>query len=71
MSEAIGTKPHDAPGDAAESIDMRKRAVSPYTFKEKVMRLLWNYLGQVIFRLTFHSWYETRARILRLFGATI
>jgi len=56
-------------GDAA--VNLRERAVSPYTTREKVLRLLWNLIGQPVFRLTFHNWYETRARILRLFGARI
>jgi putative colanic acid biosynthesis acetyltransferase WcaF len=47
------------------------RARSPYTSSEKIRRLLWNYLGQTAFRLTFHNWYAARRWLLRLFGAQI
>ncbi len=47
------------------------RAVSPYTMREKVGRVLWNYLGQKAFRCTFHNWYGLRNALLRLFGAKV
>ena len=47
------------------------RAATPYTMSERIRRMLWNYLGQKLFRLTFHNWYGVRASILRLFGASI
>lgn len=52
-------------------VDDTQRAVSPYTTREKVMRVLWDYLGSVLFRLTFHNWYELRASLLRVFGASV
>ncbi len=51
--------------------DALSRAASPYTTREKVLRLLWNSLGQRIMFMTFHNWYGLRARWLRLFGAKI
>lgn len=47
------------------------RGASPYTTKEKIGRMLWAYLGQPLFRLTFHNWYGLRAAWLRGFGAHI
>lgn len=47
------------------------RAVSPYTTREKIGRVLWNYLGQKAFRCTFHNWYGLRNALLRLFGAKV
>lgn len=47
------------------------RAVSAYSRKEKVARVLWMVFGQLAFRCTFHNWYGLRASILRLFGAKI
>jgi len=56
-------------GAASAAVDRRK--VSPYTLGEKVKRALWGYVGQTVFRLTFHNWYGLRCRILRLFGARV
>jgi len=47
------------------------RAVSPYTTREKIGRVLWNYLGQPAMRCTFHNWYGARRALLRLFGCRI
>ena len=47
------------------------RFINPYTLKEKILRVIWNYVGQVIFRLTFHNWYTVRRALLRLFGCTV
>jgi len=52
-------------------IDPLSRGVSPYTLREKLGRLLWSYLGQLLFRLTFHNWYGARNSLLRCFGARI
>ncbi|MEL7482805.1 MAG: putative colanic acid biosynthesis acetyltransferase [Planctomycetota bacterium] len=54
--------------NAATALD---RGTSPYSTKEKIGRLLWDTLGQRVFRCTFHTWYGLRASILRAFGATI
>ena len=47
------------------------RATSPYTFNELIRRMLWDYLGQTLFRLTFHNWYSIRSFLLRCAGARI
>jgi putative colanic acid biosynthesis acetyltransferase WcaF len=51
--------------------DFGDRAESPYTLKEKIGRVLWNYLGQRLFSLTFHNWYGVRNGLLRMFGGTV
>jgi putative colanic acid biosynthesis acetyltransferase WcaF len=62
---------HDANADTGEAFDPLARSVSPYTTREKIGRVLWNLVGQVLFRWTFHNWYGVRRGLLRLFGATI
>lgn len=47
------------------------RSQSPYTLKERVLRVLWNYVGQTVYRFTFHNWYGVRNALLRLFGARV
>lgn len=47
------------------------RAVSPYSTKEKVARLIWDTIGQRVFRCTFHTWYGLRASIINMFGAKV
>ncbi len=54
-----------------EHPDFDRRAISPYTMREKVGRVLWNYIGQPLFRCTFHNWYGLRNAMLRVFGAKI
>lgn len=49
----------------------RDRSLSPYTTREKVLRVLWWFIGQPLFRLTFHNWYGVRRALLRAFGARI
>ncbi len=44
---------------------------SPWTFKEKLGRAIWMLMGRPMFRMSFHNWYNFRARLLRLFGARI
>ena len=56
---------------APASDDKLDRSISPYTTKEKIGRLVWGYIGQAVFRCTFHNWYGLRARLLRSFGATV
>lgn len=58
------------PGGTGAPLDL-SRAATPYSRSERTRRILWNYLGQKLFRCTFHNWYETRASLLRLFGAKI
>jgi len=67
VSPATGErKPESIPTPATGD-----RALSPYALREKVGRLLWGYLGQTMFRCTFHNWYRVRSAILRLFGADV
>ncbi len=47
------------------------RAVTPYSGRERIKRVLWNSIGQRIFGLSFHNWYGMRAALLRAFGASI
>ncbi|MFG0257040.1 MAG: hypothetical protein ACF8GE_03965 [Phycisphaerales bacterium JB043] len=54
-----------------ESESRERRGQSPYTTREKVLRLLWWYLGQPLMRCSFHNWYGFRAWLLRRFGASI
>ncbi len=44
---------------------------SPWTLKEKILRVAWMLLGRPLFRLTFHNWYGVRRLILRAFGAKV
>jgi len=48
-----------------------ERARSPYTTREKILRVLWGMVGQPLFRLTFHNWYGVRRVIVRRFGARV
>lgn len=61
------------PNPSVESVraDDLARSVSPYTTREKIGRVLWNLIGQTLFRWTFHNWYGVRRGLLRLFGAKI
>jgi putative colanic acid biosynthesis acetyltransferase WcaF len=68
------SRPNDqrtATPPAAPTATAADRAKSPYSFREKVRRVLWDYFGQPMMRLTFHDWYGLRASWLRMFGATI
>lgn len=47
------------------------RATSPYTISELIRRTLWDYIGQTIFRITFHNWYSIRSMLLRFAGAKV
>jgi len=66
-----GVLPGGAPATEPGAEALARRAVSPYTTRQMLARALWNSLGQRAFRLTFHNWYRTRNRLLRLFGARI
>ncbi|MBN4060261.1 WcaF family extracellular polysaccharide biosynthesis acetyltransferase [Planctomycetaceae bacterium AH-315-I19] len=57
--------------DGAPLRSEQDRMVSPYSRREKVLRVLWNYIGQNLMRTTFHNWYGLRNALLRAFGATI
>ncbi|MEO0512020.1 MAG: DapH/DapD/GlmU-related protein [Planctomycetota bacterium] len=49
----------------------RDRIVSPYSFKEKVGRVLWSVVQLTVFRWSFHDWYRLRNMLLRLFNAKV
>lgn len=68
MSEQQNNSGQD---EVLEAALMYDRARSPYTTKEKIGRVLWNYCGQVLFRFTFHNWYGLRNALLRVFGAKV
>lgn len=61
----------DSHDEALEAALIFERARSPYTTKEKIGRVLWNYFGQKVFRCTFHNWYGLRNALLRMFGAKV
>jgi putative colanic acid biosynthesis acetyltransferase WcaF len=44
---------------------------SPYGLREKVNRVLWGFVQATAFRMSFHSWYGWRRRLLVLFGASL
>jgi putative colanic acid biosynthesis acetyltransferase WcaF len=45
--------------------------VSPWSTRQKIMRILWMYAQATIFRASFHNWYGFRRWLLRCFGAQI
>lgn len=44
---------------------------SPYSFREKLGRVIWMVVGKPLFRASFHNWYGFRRRLLKLFGAKL
>jgi len=48
-----------------------ERHKSPYTFLEKVKRVLWTTCESTAFRWSWPTWYRYRAWLLRCFGADI
>jgi len=56
---------------AAMSPGADARHVSPYSTREKVLRMLWSMTEPTLFRLSFHTWNGWRAWLLRRFGARI
>lgn len=49
----------------------QQRNVSPYTTREKVVRIAWAAVQRTAFRWSFHNMYRYRAWLLRLFGARV
>jgi glycosyltransferase involved in cell wall biosynthesis len=47
------------------------RELSPWTLAEKIKRVLWMVTWRLLFRPSFHNWYNWRAMLLRMFGARI
>ena len=48
-----------------------ERSTSPYSFKEKVGRILWSMVQATFFRCTCHNWYAIRRLMLATFGAKL
>jgi acetyltransferase-like isoleucine patch superfamily enzyme len=67
MLRPVLSVPQPAPDDFGQMIP----EPSPWSFKEKLIRVVWMLLGRPLFRLSFHNWYGFRASLLRLFGAKI
>lgn len=62
----------DQPGNqSAHDAAAAASQVSPWTLKEKIGRALWMIVRGVVFKHTWHNWYEIRNGLLRLFGAKI
>lgn len=47
------------------------RVTSPWSFGDKVRRVMWMFVQAVLFRPSFHNWYGWRRLLLRCFGAKI
>jgi putative colanic acid biosynthesis acetyltransferase WcaF len=43
--------------------------ISPWTTRQKLLRVLWGLATFLLFRPSFHNWYGFRAALLRAFGA--
>jgi acetyltransferase-like isoleucine patch superfamily enzyme/glycosyltransferase involved in cell wall biosynthesis len=44
---------------------------TPWTRKQRLVRLLWMFAGRPLFRMSFHNWFGFRAWLLRRFGAQV
>ncbi|MDD7986905.1 WcaF family extracellular polysaccharide biosynthesis acetyltransferase [Lentisphaera marina] len=47
------------------------REARKYSNKEMVLRILWSYIGTILFRMSFRTMFKWRNLILSLFGAKI
>jgi putative colanic acid biosynthesis acetyltransferase WcaF len=47
------------------------RHVSPWSGRDKFVRIVWAVVEATVFRGSFHNWYPWRAMILRRFGAKV
>ena len=47
------------------------RHLSPYSFSEKVKRMLWAVVQATVFRFSFHTWNHFRIALLNCFGASV
>jgi putative colanic acid biosynthesis acetyltransferase WcaF len=47
------------------------RHISPYTFQEKVWRMLWAIVQATLFRFSFHTWNGWRIFLLKSYGAEV
>lgn len=77
------TPPDPVPvGDAApgDQPDARSGATNPAesvrlmrgdNSRQRLVEAAWQYVGQPLFRLSFHNWYGLRRRLLNAFGANI
>ncbi len=49
----------------------KDRHISPYSFSEKVKRMMWACVQATLFRYSFHTWNGFRILLLNMFGAKI
>lgn len=71
---AFGTNGDSPPSTASARTEIdpnTARLMSPWTFKEKIARVLWMIVRGTLFRPSFHNWYGWRRMLLRMFGAKI
>ncbi len=70
---AFSSRSHEELADDAGSEDRGQLTpeASPWTLKEKLIRVVWMLAGRPLFRLSFHNWYGFRATMLRIFGAEV
>lgn len=47
------------------------RSQSPFSAREKIARIAWALVQETAFRISFHSWYGWRRRLLVTFGARL
>lgn len=70
-SSAESTPSCSAASPSAPGAAMPMRNVSAWTAREKLARVLWSVVYHLVFRMTLHPCYRSRAALLRLFGARL
>ena len=71
-SEPIGRSGQATPSHVLTTDPTQSnRLVQGATFGRRIEESLWQYIGQPLFRVTFHNWYSIRRWLLRRFGANI
>jgi putative colanic acid biosynthesis acetyltransferase WcaF len=61
---------HETAADSLAADSIRARP-SPWTTKQKIVRVLWGIVQATLFRCSPHNFYTWRAWLLRLFGAKL
>jgi putative colanic acid biosynthesis acetyltransferase WcaF len=51
--------------------EFSQAGISPWTTRQKLLRVAWSLAVLVLFRPSFHNWYGFRAALLRAFGAKV
>jgi putative colanic acid biosynthesis acetyltransferase WcaF len=51
--------------------EFSQAGISPWTTRQKLLRVVWGLAVLVLFRPSFHNWYGFRAALLRAFGAKV